>query len=297
MNLRQLKYFCEVVECGSAAAAAERLHVAPTAISAQLAQLEEDLGGPLFDRSRRPMSLTTLGRYFHPRAKELMRDVAGLQQDTRLVAEGRSGLLSIGYTRSSIFTILPRAIRAFRATHPNVRFELVTMLSEHQAESLVTGRIDIGIARYLAPVDTPEGVQYTHLMHDPFVVALSVAHPLATRDVIQAHELNDSTFIAYPKDAQSRFSEHTRTLLHTAGLQVGAEYEANDIHTALGMVAADLGYALVGRSVAQCNRPDVCFVPIAGFDATAHIVVATAAGEPGKLVSGFVQTLVALQQA
>ena len=49
MNLRQLRYFCEVVEAGSARLAAERLYVAPTAISMQLAQLEDTLGGRLFD--------------------------------------------------------------------------------------------------------------------------------------------------------------------------------------------------------------------------------------------------------
>ena len=50
MNLRQLRYFCEIVEAGSAVAAAARLHVAPTALSMQLRQLEEDLGGELFNR-------------------------------------------------------------------------------------------------------------------------------------------------------------------------------------------------------------------------------------------------------
>ena len=60
MNLKTMRYFCEVVEAGSAANAAERLFVAPTAISMQLAQLESQLGGELFDRSRRPVSYTHL---------------------------------------------------------------------------------------------------------------------------------------------------------------------------------------------------------------------------------------------
>jgi LysR family transcriptional regulator, benzoate and cis,cis-muconate-responsive activator of ben and cat genes len=72
MNFRQLRYFCEVVEAGSAVHAAERLHVAPTAISMQLAQLEAHLGGELFDRTRRPMEPTALGKFFYPRAKELL---------------------------------------------------------------------------------------------------------------------------------------------------------------------------------------------------------------------------------
>jgi DNA-binding transcriptional LysR family regulator len=76
MNLRQIRYFCTVVEAGSAVLAAETLFVAPTAISMQLAQLEDHLGGELFDRSRRPMELTSLGKYFYPRAKELLSHAA-----------------------------------------------------------------------------------------------------------------------------------------------------------------------------------------------------------------------------
>src|SRR3954452_11274358 len=114
MNLRQIRYLCEVVEAGSATAAAARLHVAPTAISMQLAQLEDTLGGELFDRSRRPMEPTALGRFLHPRAKELLLTAARLEDDARAVAAGRIGWLAVGYTRSSIFSVLPSAVRGFK---------------------------------------------------------------------------------------------------------------------------------------------------------------------------------------
>ena len=64
MNFRQLRYFCEVVDSGTLTRAAERLFVAPTAISMQIAQLEESVGGALFDRSAKPMTLTPLAATF-----------------------------------------------------------------------------------------------------------------------------------------------------------------------------------------------------------------------------------------
>src|SRR4051794_31633320 len=140
MNIRQMRYFCEVVESGSAVAAAERLHVAPTAISMQVSQLEGALGGELFDRSRRPMGPSALGNFLYPRAKEILVAVARLEEDGRSVAAGRTGWLAVGYTRSTICSVLPRAVRAFRATHPDVQLELLTMLSEHQPEKLLDGR-------------------------------------------------------------------------------------------------------------------------------------------------------------
>ena len=99
MNLRQLRYFCELVEAGSSVHAAERLCVAPTAVSMQLGQLEEHLGGELFDRSRRPMQLTSLGRFFYPRAKELLTQAARLGEEAKGIAAGRRGWLRIGFTR------------------------------------------------------------------------------------------------------------------------------------------------------------------------------------------------------
>ncbi|MBY4890567.1 LysR family transcriptional regulator [Pantoea sp. DY-15] len=64
MNIKQLIYFCQVVESGSASMAAKQLFIAPTAISMQLAALEQELGGELLNRGSRPMSLTKLGNFF-----------------------------------------------------------------------------------------------------------------------------------------------------------------------------------------------------------------------------------------
>lgn len=255
--------------------------------------LESDLGGELFDRSRRPMSLTALGHYFHPRAKALLAEAKGLEEEARSIASGRSGVLTIGYTRSSIFTILPRAIRAFHSTHPNVKIELITLLSEHQYEQLLNGRIHVGISRYLGAVEPVEGITFTPLMDEPFVAALPTGHRLSRRKSIRAVELADVDFIAYPKDPQSRFAEHTRGLLKEAGVDMLASYEAIDIHTALGMVASGLGFSLVGQSVGACNRADVSFIRIADIRATARVMAVTNTNESGKVVSAFLNVLAA----
>jgi DNA-binding transcriptional LysR family regulator len=293
MNLRQLRYFCEIAEAGSAVAAADRLHVAPTALSMQLGQLEEVLGGALFDRSRRPMELTALGRYFHPRARALLADAKHLQQEACSVAAGRSGVLAIGYTRSTIFSILPNAIRVFRASHPNVKVELISLLSEHQRAELQTGRIQVGVSRYLGPVPPVDGLEFTRLLDDPFVVALPATHPLARRKLLRPGDLDRAGLITYPKDPQSRFAEHTIALLRAAGNQSPVAHEAGDIHTALGMVASDLGFCLVGRSVQFGSRRDLAFVPMSRLVDKAAVFAVTNRGDEGKVAAAFVATLVA----
>ncbi len=293
MNLRQLRYFCVVVEAGSASQAAARLHVAPTAISMQLAQLERHLGGRLLDRSTRPMRLTPLGRFFHPRALELLAQARSLDEDAQRVAAARQGWLGIGFTRSAIFSILPAAVRRFREAYPEVRVELVELLSEHQAGPLHDGTIHIGIARYVGSFDAhPPGLACSVLFEEPFLAAVPAGHPLARRSSLSVGEVASMPFISYPKDAQTRFGARILLLLERAGATPEVGYEAIEIHTALALVAAGLGLTLVGRSVARHERADVAFLPIDDLPATTSVAALTRAGEAASdFVEPFLQLL------
>src|SRR5215207_5799380 len=291
MNLRQLRYFCEVVEAGNAAAAAARLHVAPTTVSMQIAALEKELGAELFDRSKRPMAPTLLGQYFHPRAKELLTDSRRLLDEARAVAAGTTGVLAIGHTRSSIFTILPKAIRAFRLTHPNVKLELRVALSEHQHALLQTGRIQIGVSRYLGPVQLPQDLEATKLLDDPLVAAFPAGHSLLQRKAIPVAALQDVPLITFPKDPQSYYAQHTIELLRSGGIAPVVAYDADDIHTALGMVASGFGYCLVGRSVSKGNRSDLAFRRVTGVRDTTTVFALTRRGDHDKVVASFIETL------
>ncbi|MEG1053376.1 MAG: LysR family transcriptional regulator [Janthinobacterium sp.] len=291
MNLRQLRYFCEVVEAGSATHAAERLHVAPTAISMQLGQLEAHLGGELFDRSRRPMEPTPLGRFFYPRAKELLLQAARLDDEAKGLATGSHGWLGIAFTRSATFSVLPRAIRQFRAAYPQVQLDLVEALSEYQPAQLRQGRIDIGLSRFIGPCEAPPDLRHAVTLDDPLVAALPLRHPLAGRTSLRAAELADIPFILYPKDPISPFGQQIVAALKAAGAEPAVAYSAVEIYTALSLVAAGLGATLVARSIAENNRTDVVFLPVDDIATSTTVVAVTRADEKSRLVSAFLDIL------
>ena len=110
---------------------------------------------------------------------------------------------------------------------------------------------------------------------------------------LNAADLDQTGLITYPKDPQSRFAEHTIALLRSAGGESPVAHEASDIHTALGMVASNLGFCLVGRSVEPGSRRDLVFAPLANLNDRAAVFAVTKAGGPNALVSAFVETLVA----
>lgn len=291
MNLRQIRYFCEVVEAGSAAHAAERLFVAPTAISMQLAQLEQNLGGELFDRSRRPMELTSLGKYFYPRAKELLSQAQRLNDEAHGIATGKRGWLGIGFVRSAIFSILPAAVRTFREPFPDVHLDLVEVLSEYQPELLRQGRIDIGISRFIGHFDQPADLNCEIMLDEPFVAVVPIGHPLAKQDSVSPAELSAMPFILYPKDPRSPFGQQMLSILQAAGGSPVVNYEAIEIHTALALVGAGLGGTLVGNSIAANNRDDVAFIPIRDIDLGTSVVAITRKNDSGNLVASFLENL------
>lgn len=291
MNLRQLRYFCEVVEAGSAVHAAERLFVAPTAISMQLAQLEQHLGGALFDRSRRPMELTSLGQYFYPRAKELLAQAKRLDEEAHGIASGKRGWLGVGFVRSALFSILPTVIRRFRENYSDVQLDLVEVLSEYQPEQLRNGRIHLGISRYIGEFEHPQDLQYRSLFDDPFVVALPSSHPLAKQASVRTAELDGIPFITYPKDPRSLYIERVLSVLKSAGVYPAVSYTAIEIHTALALVAAGLGVTLVGRSIAENNRNDIVFLPVSDLNVRSTLVAVTRANETSVIAAAFLDVL------
>ena len=291
MNLRQLRYFCEVVEAGNARVAAQKLFVAPTAISMQLAQLEEGLGGRLLDRGSRPMALTPLGQFVYPKARELLAAASRLEIEAQGIAAGNLGWLGIGFTRSLIFSVLPEAVRAMQAAYPNVRIELAETLTEHQAASLRSSAIHLGLARVLGSFAREPDLQYTELFDDPLVAALPLQHPLASRDALRAADFDALPYITYPKDANSQFSRQVLGLLQAAGARPQWGHEAKEIHTALGLVAAGLGTTVVGRSVAAHNRTDLRFLPIAELQTPSKVLAVRKAGAAHPLADAFLQVL------
>lgn len=291
MNIRQLRYFCEIVNCGTAARAAERLFVAPTAISMQITQLEAEIGGTLFDRSVKPMALTALGQFFLPRARELLAQMQRLEHDAREVAAGRRGWLGIGFVRSVLYSVLPGAVRAFQARHPDVKIELIEMLSEQQPAHLRSGRIHIGLSRYMHAVEPPPNLTHATLFEDAFVAALPAQHPLAALHDLRVASLAALPFISYPKDPSSSYAPNVLSILHDAGAQPRVGHEAIEIHTALGLVAAGLGYALVGASIAAHGHNDVAFIKLPELSARTAVLAVTRSDETNPLVQTMLDLL------
>ncbi|WED25462.1 LysR family transcriptional regulator [Vibrio sp. DW001] len=291
MNLKQIKYFCEIVKVGSAAQAAKNLYVAPTAISMQISQLETELGGQLFDRTTRPMELTDLGEFFYPRATDILANTNQLKRETKKIVAGQHGWLGLGFVRSALFSFMPSAIRAFRKEYPEVQLDLVEELSDYQPDSIRSGKFHVGISRFIGSPVVPDGFIYQEIMQDPFVAAVPVNHPFASRESLRLNELCKEEFIVYPKDPLSVFSGQLLSLFRENGLEPQIAYEAVEINTAIALVSAGLGCTLVGESISSHQSNDVVFVPVDDLKTKSVVGAIFLTDEKSVFVKKFVECL------
>jgi LysR family nitrogen assimilation transcriptional regulator len=152
VEIRQFKYFVQIVEQGSFSRAATSLYIAQPALSQQIAKLEADLGVKLLIRSVRGVIPTDAGNAFYKQAKSMLRQLSSMHDMVVSLGNQASGAVSVGLATSTAFVLGLPFIDAMREKLPAVRLELTESPSEYLAELVINGRIDIGVLFVSNPI-------------------------------------------------------------------------------------------------------------------------------------------------
>lgn len=145
MELRQLRYFTAIAKHGTFSKAAEQVFVAQSALSHQLAQLEEELGARLFHRSRRGVELTEAGRVFLAHATAILRQVDDAKASVRNVDGDPSGKVVFGVPHSASNALALPLLQAVRQQLPKVELELTEELTGNLVSQLRSGQINLAV--------------------------------------------------------------------------------------------------------------------------------------------------------
>src|SRR5262250_709311 len=145
MELRHLRYFMAVGEEENYRRAAQRLHVAQTALSTQIQDLEAELGFKLFDRLPRGVKLSAAGRLFLEDARRILQQVSEAAVRAARVARGQTGTLRVGFTENASWHgVVPESLRRFRERQPDAELQLYPSTSLEQVEGIRSGQLDAG---------------------------------------------------------------------------------------------------------------------------------------------------------
>lgn len=270
MNIKQLTCFCKVVETGNASQAAKELNIFPAALSVQLTSLEQELQAALLDRGSRPMSLTAFGRFFYPRAVELVYEFQRLEADADHFNQLQSTTLTVAFTRSVMFNLLPQALKTLTGEQKELVIHLKEVITEQQDGLILKNEIDIGITRELEQEHmTSDSLHYELILADPLMAVVPRDHKLAQKSTLTLSDFCALPFISYPSD--QRFTTKLFEQFATYQCVPQIAHHVNEIHTALALVGAGLGVTMVGKTLVTNMRMDVTMLPIRDFNASSYI--------------------------
>ncbi|MGI5324058.1 LysR family transcriptional regulator [Actinomadura nitritigenes] len=258
MELRQLEYFVAVTEEASFTKAAARLHVAQPGVSAQIRQLERELGQPLLDRSGRTVRLTEVGAAVLPYARAALAAVEG----AKLSVDELTGLLRGHVTIGTIDWItsldLPGLLAGFHRDHPGVEITVVQDESASLAEALLAGRTDLAFLSLGA--EPPPGIAVQPVIEQDLFASMSRDHPLAGRSSITLRTLAEQDLVSLPKGTGLRAVLDEACA--AAGLRPRIAFEAGEPPVLAQLAAHGLGVAVLPESATVIRADELASMPI-----------------------------------
>src|SRR5437764_11185551 len=210
-SLPQLESFVEVAHAGSLGRAARALFVTQPALTARLQRLEQDLGTPLFVRSRRGMRLTDAGRTFLPFAERAVGAMAEGRSAVGELTRGGRGHLAIGAAPAVSTYVLPSILKRFHDERPQVSLSVRTGHSEELLELVLRDQVDIGLVREIRHPD----VVSVPLYEDQLVLIVDPDHRFATDASIRLEEIGEEQLILF--DRTSSYHHLTSAMFREAG--------------------------------------------------------------------------------
>ncbi len=275
MELRQIRYFQCVAEELSFTKAAVRLHIAQPPLSRQIRQLEEELGADLFERLGRSIRLTDAGKFFFDKTIQFSTRLEDIAIATRRIAEKRKQWFGIGFVPSMLYGFGPSLIRSMNALSEQVEIGLSEMTTLQQFKALKSGHIDIGFGRIL--LDDPD-IERLVLVEEPLVLVVPKNHVLSGRPSVGVDDIVREPFILYPAKPRPSYADHVAGLFERFGHSLSVAFEANEMQTAIGLVAAGLGITLVPGSVQCMQRDDIDFIAFSAPNFTSPIMISWSKG-------------------
>ncbi|WP_446744985.1 LysR family transcriptional regulator [Silvibacterium acidisoli] len=273
MELRHLRYFIAVAETGGFGRAARTLHVAQSAISEQIRDLEDELGLPLFDRQNRRIQLTYQGEQFLEDARAVLeltnRAITNLQR----AQKGEVGKLAIGYFVGGLGPYFSPIIREFRRTYPGIQISLVEMAPGMQYQALQNGSIDVSFTRTLPAMHASQ-LRSVPLHTEPLYAVLLRTHPLAQRESLYMRELESEIFILNDRRYSPAVFDKVITLCTEAGFSPKIGTTGSVSSGVIALVEAEEGVAILPQGSRILSSADTVWVPLADKGAVVDLVLA-----------------------
>ena len=274
MDVKYLNYILAIANRHNMTKAAEDLFVSQSSLSQYLSRLEQELGTPLFVRSKNELSLTPAGTLYVEAAqkvieiqKELYRSIDALSQKGRI----RTGVTSKWGLR-----MLSEIIPLFREQYPGVLIEITENNAPDLKDALNAGNLDVGLAADISTAAYGRLVQI--LREEEIFLAVSMFHPYAiahatgtpfSSESFRQNFSGDSFLLAKKGSSLRMLGDQ---FFDSCGFRPSAVCETNSISATRSMVAQNAGIAFISESC-SVNRGNIAYYPLSPSMKRLNLVV------------------------
>lgn len=242
MDIRHLRYFVCLAEELHFGRAAEKLHIAQPALSIQIKNLEAFLGGALFERNKRTVTLTDAGKSILCKAREVLSDMDGFIDYADRLFQGRAGFINISYSGLAAYSaIMGDALSSFRQQYPDIEIALEEHDPHAQLHSLLAGTTHVAFMTTIGRA-IPAGLHAEFITAYPLRFILPAGHPLADQAEIDNADLAQEPFVVYGSPGDSGA---TAVIQRVCGFTPVISHRATSPLLLPSLVSAGLGIALI----------------------------------------------------
>jgi LysR family carnitine catabolism transcriptional activator len=239
-NLRHIRAFLVVARIGNFTRAAVELRMSQSALTVQIKQLENDLGITLFDRGKRKVSLTQAGQDLLLPLERILIDAEAIVSRTNELSGLRRGIVTMAVLPSIASRLIPAAVARFAKLHPGVVVQIQDIVAEKIVEAVKREDVDFGIGSRMRP---DRELKTMPLLLDRLFAFVPKSHALASQRSVTFHQIASSPLILTGKDSSVRAM--VESAFKGEEIPLAFAYETNYMSTALGLVNAGLGVAIL----------------------------------------------------
>ena len=274
MDVKYLNYILAIANRHNMTKAAEDLFVSQSSLSQYLSRLEQELGTPLFIRSKGELSLTSAGMLYVEAAQKVVKLQKELYQN--IAALSQKGRIRVGVTSNWGLRMLAEIIPLFREQYPGIIIEITETSLPAFKKALTEGTLDVGLASDVSTV--PYGSLVQMLREEEVFLAISMFHPYAltppsgtpiTAEEVKANFAGDNLLLS-KKGASLRMIGDQ--FFDACGFEPVAVCETNNISATRSMVAQNAGVAFISESC-SVNRNDIAYYPLSPAMKRLNLVV------------------------
>lgn len=255
MDLDELHWFVVLAETEHVTDAAAELGISQPTLSRALSRLETRIGAPLFDRVNRRLQLNTYGAILLEHARRSIAEITSAAERIAALRDPDTGTVRLAFLHSQAGGFVPDLLRRFRSEAPQVQFELFQGATVDILDRLDGGHVDLAITS-----PRPVGYPWRVLYGERLCLAVPREHRFAGRSRLRLADTGDEPFVALQPGFGLR--QLTDELCAAAGIAPTIVFEAMEIPTVEGLVAAGFGVAVV--PVPHPDRADTgaAYIPL-----------------------------------